>query len=318
MASRTPADTGVDLDRAVLVGKVNRRDLLKRGAAAGIGAAALAGLAAPRFAPRASAQGITKLTVLTHWGEAAVKDALEPIFAEYTAQNPGVQIEHQTVAFAELLQRITTGRLGGSAPDIYHFYNLWLPDFAGSDLVAPAPAAAVADITAAYSQGTVGGVTYNEGVYGFPTEVNSYQLIYNKQLLQQAGVEQPPATWAELRAAAQKATKKDASGKMTQAGYLMVPTKGWDSGVVHPWTSLLWSNGGQYVADDHTKATFNDAAGLETLQLELDMIKDGSVDLGLVMEDFIAGKAAMITMANWWGAALRAGMTGGIENVGVR
>jgi multiple sugar transport system substrate-binding protein len=120
-----------------------------------------------------------------------------------------------------------------------------------------------------------------------------------------------------LRDAARKATKKDASGKVTQAGLIRIPIKDWDSGVVHPWTSLLWSNGGQFVSEDNSTATFNQQPGLETLQLELDMIADGSIDLALVMEDFIAGKAAMIVMANWWGADLRAGMTGGMENVGV-
>ncbi len=47
------------------------------------------------------------------------------------------------------------------------------------------------------------------------------------------------------------------------------------------------------------------------------MIKDGSVDLGLGQPDFVAGKVAMTIMANWWGADLRAGVPGGIQNVGV-
>ena len=51
---------------------------------------------------------------------------------------------------------------------------------------------------------------------------------------------------------------------------------GWDSGVVHPWSSLLWSNGGQYVADDYSKALFNSQAGIDTLQLETDIVNDGS------------------------------------------
>ena len=274
-------------------------------------------LVAPLVPARASvAQSDVELTVLTHWGEQHVTEAVEP-HLQACAEQSGVRVEHQTVEFGELLNRITTGRLGGQAPDIYHFYNLWLPDFVGSDLLAEPPAEAVADIGEAYTAGTVGGVTYADQVWGYPTEVNSYQLLYNKQLLTEAGVEAPPTTWAELREAARKATKKDADGRVTQAGLVLVPVKGWDSGVVHPWTSLLWSNGGEYVAEDYSRALFAEAPGLEALQLELDMIEDGSVDLGLVQEDFIAGKAAMIVMANWWGAALREGMTGGIENVGV-
>lgn len=263
-----------------------------------------------------SAQDTPTLTILTHWGEQHVTEAIDPQF-DYCAGQAGVEVEHQTVAFADLLTRITSGRLGGETPDIYHFYNLWLPDFVGSELLATPPAEVVTEVEASWSEASVNGASYDDQVWGFPTEVNSYQLIYNKQLLQEAGVETPPATWTELKDAALKATKKNADGQITQAGLILVPIKDWDSGVVHPWTSLLWSNGGEYVSADNSEAAFNQPAGLETLQLELDLIESGAVDLAMVNEDFIAGKAAMIMMANWWGAELRAGMQGGIENVGV-
>lgn len=256
-----------------------------------------------------------KLTILTHWGAKEQKDVLEPIFQRYMQEHPNITIEHQTVDFGELLKRITTGRMGGVAPDIYHFYNLWLPEFAGSDLLAAPPADVDADIKAGYSQSTVEGLTYNGKVWGYPTEVNDYQLIYNKKLLKEAGVDKVPETWDELKAAATKATKKDANGKVTQAGFLLI--KGWDSGVVHPWTSLLYSGGGKYISDDKTKVAFNDDVGVQTLQLEMDMIKSGAVDTGLGQPDFVAGKVAMTIMANWWGATLRTGVPGGIENIGV-
>ncbi len=256
--------------------------------------------------------GPTRLTVLTHWGSQPLKDVLEPLFREYEKQNPNVQIEHQTVEFGELLKRITTGRLGGVAPDIYHFYNLWLPEFVGSDILHTPPTEVVTEIRQGYSPSTVEGVTYRGQVWGFPTEVNTYLLISNKQLLKEAGIEKPPATWDELRALAPKATRKE-GGKVVQIGFLLI--KGWDSGVVHPWTALLWSNNGEYVAKDYSRVLFNEPPGIETLELELDLIKSGAADLGFTMDDFVAGKVAMTIMANWWGAALRKGLPGGIDNV---
>lgn len=257
-------------------------------------------------------KGPVKLVVLTHWGGQPLLDVLQPIFDDYQKQNPNVKIEHQTVAFDELLKRITTGRLGGSAPDIYHFYNLWMPEFVGSDLLQPPPADVLADIKKGYSQSSVDGSSYRAQVWGYPTEVNTYQLIYNKKLLQEAGISKPPATWDELRTAAMKATKKGADGKVTQAGFLLL--KGWDSGVVHPWSSLLWSNNGEYVAKDNSKVRFNEKPGTEATQLQVDLIKAGAVDLGFTMDDFPAGKVAMTIMANWWGAALKGSLG---DNVGV-
>ena len=271
--------------------------------------------AAPTTAPAAAkpASG-AKLTVLTHWGDQDQLAVMTPILQQYTLET-GTAIDHQTVAFDELLKRITTGRLGGPSPDIIHFYNLWLPDFVSSGVLQTPPADAVADVKKSYSPGSVDGASYKDQVWGYPTEVNNYQLIYNKQLLQQAGVTKPPATFDELKEASIKATTKGADGKVSQTGFLFL--KGWDSGVVHPFTSLLWSNGGEYAAKDNSQVMFNQAPGLDVVNLEADIIKNGGADLGFAQADFVAGKAAMTIMANWWGAALRKGVPGGIENVGV-
>jgi multiple sugar transport system substrate-binding protein len=271
--------------------------------------------AAPTTAPAAAkpASGV-KLTVLTHWGDQDQLAVLTPILMQYQQQT-GTTIDHQTVAFDELLKRITTGRLGGPAPDVYHFYNLWMPDFVGSGLLQPPPADVTADVKKSWSQGSVDGATYKDQIWGYPTEVNNYLLIYNKQLLQEAGVSKPPATLDELKEASIKATKKGSDGKISQSGFLFL--KGWDSGVVHPFTSLLWSNGGEYAAKDYSQVMFNQPPGLEVVTLETDIIKNGGADLGFQQPDFLAGKAAMTIMANWWGAALRKGVPGGIQNVGV-
>jgi multiple sugar transport system substrate-binding protein len=281
------------------------------------------GLAATPFVFGAATRGVrttyaqdkVKLVLLTHWGSKEQKDPLEKILGEYTQANPNVELEHQTVDFAELLNRITTGQLGGESPDIYHFYNLWLPDFVGSQLLATPLSDVSTDVTGAYGEGTVGGANYNSQVWGYPTEINDYQLIYNKKAFDEAGLTAAPTTFAEFREAAQKLTKKDSGGKVTQAGFMFLG--GWDSGVVHPWTSLLWSNGGQYVADDYSTALFNSQEGIDVLQLETDIVNDGSsINSQLVDADFESGRAAMTIMANWWGATLRAS-TLGMENVGV-
>lgn len=294
-------------EKTVLEGKVSRRAFAK-----GVVAAPVALGVAGGYSQHAAAQDKVKLTVLTHWGQAAQKDPLEAIFKQYTDANPNVEIELQTVEFAELLKRITTGALGGDVTDIVHIYNLWLPDLATSILAAP-PEAVSTDVSAAYAGGTAGGASYGNQIWGFPTEVNTYQLIYNKKMLDAAGVT-PPAKLSEMRDAAKACTVMDGSTQ-TQAGWLFQAT--WDSGVVHPFTSLLWSNNGQYVNEDHTEALFNQQPGVDVLQIESDIFADGSAMTGVPDDgDFEAGHAAMTIMANWWGAQLKASDIG-MENVGV-
>jgi multiple sugar transport system substrate-binding protein len=293
--------------------RISRRTLLKGAAATPVAASAFG---APAVSKRsASAQEEANLVVLTHWGAEAQLAPFQALLDEYQEANPNVTIEYQTVAFGELLNRITTGQLGGDAPDVYHFYNLWLPEFAMSQLLATPPDDVLSDIQAGYAEGTISGASFGGDLWGYPTEVNVWQLLYNRQMLADAGIETPPATWDELREVAAQLTQRDGD-EVTIGGLELNHT--WDSAVVHPWVSLLWSNGGEYVADDFSEVLFNGPAGVETLQLQVDMLTEGSALATHEDDDlFMNGLAAMIFMPNFWGSDLRAGMQGGIENVGV-
>jgi multiple sugar transport system substrate-binding protein len=256
-----------------------------------------------------------KLVVLTHWGEESVLKPMQARFDEYMKLHPNVQIEYQTVTFDQLLTKITTARAAGISPDIYHFYNLWMPDFVKGGMLATPPDEVIADIKANYGPGSIEAVTVNGQIWGYPTEINTYQLIYNEKILQEAGFSKPPETWDELKQMACAMAQTDASGTVTRAGYLVIP--GWDSGVVHPFLSLLWSNGGEYLSADGTKALFNSPEGLATLKLYTDLINEKCTDLGISWGDFPNGKGGMIIMANWWRTTLKDTFLDGYENVGV-
>jgi multiple sugar transport system substrate-binding protein len=256
-----------------------------------------------------------KLVMLTHWGEESVLKPMQALLDEYTKLHPNVTIEYQTVTFDQLLTKITTARAAGISPDIYHFYNLWTPEFVKGGMLSVPPEEVIADIKANYGPGSVQAVTYMGQIWGYPTEINTYLLIYNKKMFKEAGYDKPPETWDQLREMAAKLKQVDESGKVTRAGFLLIP--GWDSGVVHPFLSLLWSNGGEYLSADGSKALFNSPEGKATLKLYMDMLKDKSIDVGISGWDFPSGKGAMIIMANWWRATLKDTFADGYENVGV-
>jgi multiple sugar transport system substrate-binding protein len=250
------------------------------------------------------AQDTVTLRVLTHWGEENLLEAQEGLYSACEAQT-GVNVELETVSFNDLLTKIVTGHTAGTDPDIIHLYNLWLPDFAKSGLLATPPAEVVDAISANVPEGVLQGVTSGDEVWGWPTEVNTYLLIYNKRLLSEAGYDAPPATWDELKEMAAAISKKDDTGAVTQVGYGIIT--GWDSGVVHPWATLLMSNGGQYLTDDATATAFNSPEGLETLQLYADLIESGGADVSMAAQpEFVNGRVGMMIMANWWRSGLQA------------
>jgi multiple sugar transport system substrate-binding protein len=256
-----------------------------------------------------------KLVVLTHWGEESLLAPMQARFDEYMELHPNVTIEQQAVTFDQLLTKITTARAAGVSPDVYHFYNLWLPEFVKGGMLAVPPEEVVADVKANYGPGSVKAVSYMDQIWGYPTEINTYQLIYNKKLLAEAGYDKPPETWDELKEMACAISQVDDSGNVTQAGFLVIP--GWDSGVVHPFLSLLWSNGGEYLSADGTEALFNSPEGLSTLQLYTYLLDNQCTDLSISWGEFPNSKGGMVIMANWWRATLKDTFQDGYENVGV-
>ena len=254
---------------------------------------------------QARAQDKVTLTWLTHWNTADQEKAEQALIAEYEAAHPNIHIELQAVDFGELLTKITTANTAGTNPDIYHIYNLWLPDFAKSKLLATPPDDMIAAIKQNAAPAAVTGVTVNNQIWGYPTEINTWLLNYNKKLLKAAGFDKPPANWDDLKKMAAAITKKDSTGAIQQVGFAVIP--GWDSGMVHPFNSLLFSNGGDYLSKDGKTAAFNSPQGVETLQLYLDLLKNGGMDVSINGNaEFPNGRVGMTIMANFWRPTLEA------------
>ena len=261
------------------------------------------------------------LRILAHW-DAGNTDALLEKAAEYKSVNPNVTIQVDTVPFGELLKRITVSNLSEGGPDIYHIYNAWLPELTGSNSIVPVPEPYLSDINAAYGSNIVASVSYGDQVYGYPTELTGYALNYNKRLFEEANLPGPPKTWDELLDYAQRLTKKE-NGQTVQQGFGVII--GWDSGVVHPWLTLLQSNGGKFLSDDLSKTELDSPQALEALDLYRKLVEPGATnpEMGLsnasttgpYMNNFELGKTAMIIMANWWKGSLEATMGDRFQDV---
>jgi multiple sugar transport system substrate-binding protein len=264
-----------------------------------------------------------KLVILTHWGADTTK-AFEPYIQEYERLHPDVQIQLQTVDFGQLLNKITAGQLSDNPPDIVHIYDLWLPQLVKDGVFARPPAGVAQDVQSNYAPGVVKAVSVQGTVYGYPTEVDTYQLVYNKALFRAAGIAQPPRTWDELVADAKRLAKTDASGRVQVQGFGII--NGWDSGVVHPWLSMLLSDGGRLLSSDQKAAAFDDPLGLETLNLYKQLIDAKAVDPAMGKhidnnmiweKNFEAGKTGMMIMPNWVEGGLKADMKDRFADVGV-
>src|SRR5262249_55909764 len=145
------------------------------------------------------------------------------------------------VPFGDLLTtlRSQAGQPGG--PTIAGIYVLWLPELVRDKLVAEAPAANADEVKANWPQSVIDAASVAGKVYGYPNEIDLYALNYNTRFFHETGTAPPRKTWDEFLVDAQKLTKPG------QQGFGLINS--WAAGVVHPFGSLLASNGGALVAD---------------------------------------------------------------------
>lgn len=261
---------------------------------------------------------------MTHF-DASQGQLLQPYINRYEKLHPGIKIVLEDVAYADEYTKITLSALSPNPPALYDMYNLWLAPFAHDGILAPAPAAYAGNIKANYAKGMVGAVSYGGKIYGYPTESDDYLLDYNKVLFAKAGIKSPPTTWAQVLADAKKLTQKNRAGQVQVEGFGLIT--GWNSGVVHPFTAFLWSDGGQLFNAAGTKVAFDSPQGLQTLQFYQTLVKDGytvpsmgnaaGTNSNEYINNFEAGKVAMMVMADWWESTLASGMKNFSNTVGV-
>lgn len=260
------------------------------------------------------------ISYLTHWPPETV-DLLEAAITKYEAANPGVNIEVRAVPFGNLLSTLRSQAASPSGPTITGIYELWLPELVQAGIADVAPDSFTADVKANWPAGLVGSVSVADQVYGYPNEVNLYALNYNKRLFAEAGIAGPPTTWDELIDAAEKLTKRQGN-TVVQQGFGLINS--WPAGVVHPWLSFVYSNGGNFL-DGHSASL--DAAATEAVtELYHRLIFDAKVTdpamgtanastTGPYLQNFTNGQTAMIVMANWWQSALKDSMGDSFDDI---
>jgi multiple sugar transport system substrate-binding protein len=256
------------------------------------------------------------VSFLTHWAPDTVAK-LEAAAATYSQSHPDTKITVRAVPFGDLLTTLRASGGGAGGATIAGIYDAWLPDLAKDKLVAPVPDAIAADTKANWPAGVVGAASIGGTLYGIPNEIDVYALNYNKKLFAAAGISDAPKTWEEFLADAEKLTDK-AKG---QQGFGLINS--WAAGVLHPFSSLLVSNGGDLVVDG--KPALDSKQAKETFELYETLIKKGYSDpamatadantTGPFLDSFVSGKTGMIIMANWWESALKAGMGDGFADV---
>jgi multiple sugar transport system substrate-binding protein len=170
--------------------------------------------------------------------------------------------------YNDLTQRIVADVAAGTQSDLALVPLNRIPNFVEQGIVQP-----IGDVLEAQGvtiddldQEAVSLAQVDGELYGVPFALSAPMLYYNADLFTAAGLDpdNPPATWDDVRAAAEA---------LTAAG---------SGGIVYQWDQDQWvfqsqvgSAGGTMLNDDGTKAAFADKDGVRALTFWTDLAADG-------------------------------------------
>lgn len=191
-------------------------------------------------------------TVIVFWAMGAEGENVQKLIPEFERRNPGIRIKVQSIPWTAAHEKLLTAYAGNSTPDVSQLGNTWIPEFTLLN--------AIENLNSGIEKSSiVKKENYFEGIwetnvmddipYGIPWYVDTRVMFYRKDILEQAGYKNPPATWDEWFDASMK-IKQLAEGKEKYA--ILLPTNEWVPFVV---TGL--QNGSTLLKEDNRYGDFS-------------------------------------------------------------
>ena len=249
-------------------------------------------------APKPAATGPVTIHILT-MDQAGLKPAeVDQIARDFEAQNPDIKVVMEYLGYDFVHDKITTGMAANPpAYDAAMIDVIWPDEFIKAGYLLDVTSRVTPEMKAGIFPASWNGVTRNGKIYGMPWLMDVKYFMYNKDILQKAGFNNPPATWEELA---------DQAKVIKEKGLAEFPiTWSWNQkeGVTCDYAVLLFGNGGSFV-DANGAPAFNNDKGVEALAWMKQTLDDGlsnpsaiSSDEMAVEADFLAGKSAFAV--NW-------------------
>ena len=262
------------------------------------------------------------------WNATDLGDQLYSLLHQFEAENPHYKVVASSAASPNITtdaQRLLCAVAGGVPPDLVFFDRFAIGEWAGrgalTDLTPLINAQKPTDRDridlGEYYPWAVQEASYSPPgsgqpakLYGLPTTIDIRLLYSNANQLRQVGMvdghgnPKPPTTWAELRAAANKLTQRDASGRMTRLGF--APNFG-DS-----WLYLYaFQAGGQFLDATGARVQLDSPPVVRALRFMTDIYDDlggakavegfrtGFQSTGTAQDPFIKGQVSMKIDGDW-------------------
>ncbi len=216
--------------------------------------------------------------------------------AAFEKANPGITVNLEFVPYEGLHDKTVLAQ-GGSGYDVVLYDVIWPAEYAQNNVLMDVTSRVPADMKSQILPGAWTTAEYNGKLYGMPWILDTKYLFYNKDMLQKAGIANPPKTWDELEADAKIIKQKGI------VDYPIAWSWAQAEAAVCDYATLIDAYGGKFIGDDG-KPAFQTDGGLKALQYMVQTVKDGVTNPNSkefleedVRHTFENGQAAF--MLNW-------------------
>ena len=246
-------------------------------------------------------------TLTVYWNAGHAYDAYAKVIEQFEADNPGWTVQWERFQWPDMRTKLVADFAVGNTPDLVAEPGGWVQEFAQQGLLEPLDAYIEADGAEMgypddWQDFSVSRNMVDDAYYGVQIHLTCATLVYNTDLLAEAGFDAPPTTWEEFR---EVAIATSTNGRF---GFAPNPATSY----YWPW---LFQNGVEYYDPETNTVGFDSPEAAEALQFVSDLIHDdkaaplpvAGADYEGPQKLFTAGRAAMIITGPWDVAPIQTG-----------
>jgi len=204
-------------------------------------------------APSATITNAKKPVTINWWTVYDDSDAIQPVISAYRAMHPNVDIEIKVLRQSEYETTLINALAEDRGPDIFSLHNTWIEKYQNKlspipdSITVPftttqgtikkeqvtelrtKPGFSVKDLKSQFIDQVASDVVLNvpsdtqpsvakDRIFALPIAGDSLAMYYNKDLLNAAGIPEPPVYWDDFQKIIPKLTKQNTQGNIVQSG----------------------------------------------------------------------------------------------------
>lgn len=139
-------------------------------------------------------------TVVDFWAMGREAEVVTELLPGFEREHPGIEVRVQNIPWTAAHEKLLTAFAADGLPDLCQLGNTWIPEFAALNTLQPlqpyVDASPIVDEDD-YFPGIWDTSVIDGRLFGVPWYVDTRLLYYRKDILRDAGITEPPQTWAQ-------------------------------------------------------------------------------------------------------------------------